>query len=161
MCSGVVPQQPPATLTKPAVANSPSSAEVTSGRLVEAGVAHRIGQAGVRVHAQEGVGLARQLFDVRAHQRRAQRAVQADGERPGVAHRIPEGLDRLARQDAARRVGDRARDHQRQPVQAGGLALGHDFVDREQRRLRVQRVEDGLDQQQVDPALDQPAVCSA
>ena len=85
------------------------------GRLVEAGVAHRVGQAGVRIHADEDVGHRRQLLDVRPHQRRAERAVEADGQRPRVAHRVPERLDRLAGEDAARRVGDGAGDHDRQP----------------------------------------------
>jgi len=72
-----------------------------------------------------------------------------------VTQRVPEGLDRLARQDAARGVGDRAGDHDRQARQALGLALGQDLVDREHRGLGVQRVEDGLDQQDVDAAFDQ------
>ncbi len=63
---------------------------------VKAGVTHRIGQSGVRIDADESVAQCRQLFDVRPHQRRAERAIEADGERPRVAHRIPEGLDGLA-----------------------------------------------------------------
>ena len=93
----------------------------------------------------------RQLLDVRAHQRRAQRAVEADGKRLRMAHRVPERLGRLARERAARGVGDRAGDDERQ-AHAARLEV---FVDREQRGLGVERVEDGLDQQQVDAAVDQ------
>ena len=116
MCSGVVPQQPPAMLTKPASANSFSSDEVIVRRLVEAGLAHRIGQAGVRIDADEGVADPRQLRDVRPHQRRAERAVEADRERLRMAHRIPERLDGLAGQGAAGGVGDGAGNHHRQAL---------------------------------------------
>ena len=51
---------------------------------------------------------------------------------------------------AAGAVGDRAGDHQRS-VNAG---VGGVAARRPDRRLGVERVEDGLDQQQVDPALD-------
>jgi hypothetical protein len=124
-------------------------------QLVEAGVAHRVGQAGVRVDADEGVGDLRQLFGVRAHQGRAQRAVQADRQRLGVAHRIPEGgtvwPDRM-RPEASVTVPE---------IMIGRRGVVRMLVeiqvDREQRRLAVQGVEDGLDQQHVDAAVDQAA----
>ena len=77
-------------------------------RFVEAGVTHRIGQPGVRVHADMRFAEVRQFFDVRPHQRCTEGAVQADGERLGVAHRIPERFHRLAGQDAPRGIGHRA-----------------------------------------------------
>ncbi len=49
ICSGVVPQQPPTMLTKPLRANSPMQARRRLRRLVVAGVAHRVRQAGVRI----------------------------------------------------------------------------------------------------------------
>ena len=52
---------------------------------------------------------------MRAHRVGAERAVEADGEGPGVADRVPEGGRRLAGEGAAREVGDRAGDHHRQP----------------------------------------------
>ena len=70
-----------------------------------------------------------------------------------VANRDVEGVERLARQRAAAPVGDRHRDHQRQP---DALLLEH-VLDRDDRRLGVQRVEDRLEQQQVDAAVDQAA----
>ena len=122
------------------------------GRLVEAGVAHRIGQPGVRVAADEGIARhAVQLLDVRPHQRRAQRAVQADSQRLRMANAVPERGDRLPAQDAARGVGHGAADDQRQALAAGLEVL----VDREQSGLGVERVEDGFDQYDVGTTLDQ------
>ncbi len=51
---------------------------------------------------------------MRPHGGGAQRAVEADGERPRMPHRVPEGGRRLARQRAARKIGDRARNHNRE-----------------------------------------------
>jgi hypothetical protein len=87
----------------------------------------------------------------------AERAVESHGKRLHVAHRIPERLGRLPGQRAARRVGDGPRHDQRQPL-ARALEVR---LDGEQRRLGVQRVEDGLDEQDVRPALAQPATASA
>ena len=86
------------------------------------------------------------------HQRRAERAVQADRQRPGVAHAVPERRHRLARQDATRGIGHGARDDHRQAL----AGVFHQLVEREDRGLRVQRVEDGLDQEQVAAAFEQP-----
>ena len=83
-------------------------------RLVEAGVAHGVGQPGVGVAADVGVaGNARQLLDVGPHQRGAERAVQAHREGPRVLDGGPEGVHRLPAQRAAAGVGDGDRDHQR------------------------------------------------
>mmetsp|Transcript_36612 Transcript_36612/g.84976 ORF Transcript_36612/g.84976 Transcript_36612/m.84976 type:complete len:483 (-) Transcript_36612:1085-2533(-) len=122
------------------------------GRLVEAGIAHRVGQAGVGVAAHRH--LARhlaQLLDVGPHQRGAQRAVQADGNRPGVAHRMPEGRDRLARQDAAGGVRHGARDDDRQAL----AGVVHQLVHREDGGLGIERVEDGFDQEDIRAAVQQ------
>ncbi len=64
---------------------------------------------------------------------------------------MPERADRLPRQDAPRGVGDGARDDHRQAL-AAGL---HQLVEREDRGLGVERVEHGLDQEQVDAAFEQ------
>jgi hypothetical protein len=72
-----------------------------------------------------------------------------------VAQGVPEGLGGLAGQGAAGGVGDGAGDHDRQ-VEAVSRRLLH----REHRRLGVQGVEDGLDQDDVGAALDQAAVAS-
>ncbi|MNK92639.1 hypothetical protein D3C87_1127690 [compost metagenome] len=68
-----------------------------------------------------------------------------------MAHRVPEGLDRLAGQDAAGGVGHGARDHHRQ----AHAALLEDFLGREDGGLGVQRVEDGFDQDDVYAAIQQ------
>jgi hypothetical protein len=127
------------------------------GRLVEAGVAHRVGQAGVGVAADVGVaGDLRQLLNVGPHQRGAQRAVQADGQRPGMAHAVPEGAHRLAGEDAAGGVGDGAGDDHRQAF----AGLLHQLVDGEDRGLGIERVEDRLDQEEVAPPSSRPRACS-
>ena len=51
MCAGVVPQQPPTTLTQPASAKPRRSVAIDSGRLVEA--AEGVREAGVRVGRDE------------------------------------------------------------------------------------------------------------
>ena len=95
--------------------------------------------------------MPRQLGDVGPHQLGAQRAVQADGERLGMAHRVPERLHRLARERAAGEVGDGAGDPDRQLERRRRRTV----EDRLDRGLGVQRVEDGLDQEEVDAALVQ------
>ena len=118
---------------------------------VEARFRHGIGQAGIGVDADVGVADLGQLGHVGPHQRRAQRAVQAYGDRAGVAHRVPEGLDRLARENAARSVGDGAGDHHGQTDAPRFEHLFHG-VDG---RFGIERVEDGFDQHDVDAAVEQ------
>ncbi len=114
-------------------------------------LAEFVGQAGVRVGGNVGVGLVRQLFQVRTQLARPQCAVQAHRQRLGVADRVPEGFGGLARQGAAGGVGDGAGDHDRQfDVQFFEHALyGED------RGLGVEGVENGFDQDQVGAAFDQ------
>ena len=95
----------------------------------------------------------RQLGDVGTHLLGPERAVEADGERADVAHGVPERLGDLPGQGAAAGVGDGARDDHR-PAPA---ALLEERLEREDRGLGVQGVEDRLDQQEVGAAVDQPA----
>ena len=95
----------------------------------------------------------RQVGDIGTQLLGAQGAVQTDGERIGVAHRMPEGFRRLARQGAARQIGDGAGNPHRQ----AHTHLLIDFLDGIDRRLAVQRVEHGFDHQQVGAAADQAA----
>ena len=122
------------------------------GRLVVAGVGHRVRQPRVGVARHEALGHPRDLLEVRPHQRRAERAVQAHRQRLRVAHRVPERRRRLSRERAPGGVRDRAGDDDRQPPAHGVERL----LEAEQRRLGVQRVEHGFHQQQVGTALDQP-----
>ncbi len=115
--------------------------------------AEGVRQAGVGVGRDMGVGLSRQFLDVRPQFLGAEGAVQAYRDRPGVPHRVPEGLGGLARQGAAGGVGDGSGDHDRQ---LHAEFLEH-ALDGEDRRLGVEGVEDGLDQDQVGAAFDQAA----
>ena len=151
MCAGVVPQQPPTRLTKPASANSCDDRRGLLGRLVV--LTEGVGQAGVGVAGDERVGDAGHLGDVGAHLLGAERAVEADRDRLGVAHGGPERLGHLARQGATRGVGDGAGDDHR-PAPA---VLLEQRLDREDRGLRVEGVEDRLDEEQVGAAVEQAA----
>ena len=113
------------------------------GRLVV--LAERVGQAGVGVAGDEGVGDPRHLGDVGPHLLGAERAVEADRERADVPDRVPERLGHLAGQGAAGGVGDGAGDDHR-PAPA---ALLEQRLDREDRGLGVEGVEDRLDEEQV------------
>ena len=95
----------------------------------------------------------REPFQERPHLRRAERAVDADDERIRVLDGDPERLHRLPRQVPARAVDRRERDPEREVRRL--LRSG------DERRLRVERVEDGFDEQQVDAALTERAICSA
>ncbi len=122
-------------------------------QFVVAGFGQWIGQAGVGVGAHVAARHARHFFHVRPHQLRAQRAVEADGQRLGVAQGIPERLGGLAGQRTAGSVGDRAGDHDRH----AHLVLLEMALDGEQCGLGVQCVEDGLDHQDIRAAIQQAA----
>lgn len=108
-------------------------------------------QAGVGVGGNVGIGLGRQLFQVRAQVLGAKGAVQAHGNRLGVAYRVPERFGGLARQGTAGGVGDGAGDHDRQ---FDSVLLEH-LLHGKNGRLGVEGVKDGFDQDQVGAALDQ------
>ncbi len=74
-------------------------------------LAELVGQSGIRIGAHQRVGDPADVGDMGAQVFRAERAVEADGDRPGVAHRIPECFRQLPRQEPAGFVGDGARDH--------------------------------------------------
>ncbi len=112
-----------------------------------------VGQARVGVAADAEFADGGKFLEVGAERVGAQRAVEAEGERPGVAERVVEGLGGLSGQRAAALVGDRAGDHEGE-AGAGAVELLHD---REEGGLRVQRVEDGLDHEDVGAAFDQGA----
>ena len=147
--SGVVPQQPPTMLTRPARGELADQPRHVFRALVV--LAELVGQAGIGIGANQRIGDAADVGDMGAQILGAERAVEADGDRLGVPHRIPERLRQLAGQQAAGLVGDGAGDHHGH-VDA---ALLGDLGDRVERRLGVQRVEDGLDQQQIGAAVEQ------
>ena len=110
---------------------------------------HGVGQPGVRIAEDVHRRDARHVRDVRPHLRRAERAVDAGGERPSVLDRRPEGLDGLAGQVASGAVDDGDRDEERQ--------LWGDLTGRRDGRLAVERVEDRFDQKEVRSAVPQAA----
>ncbi len=124
------------------------------GRFIEAGVAHRIGQAGIGVAGDEGIrrGLG-EFLQIGPHEGGAQCAVQPYGQRLGVAHAGPECGHGLAGQHAPGGVGHGATNDDGQPL--AGL-LKH-FIDGEQRRLGVEGVENGFHQNDVGAAAHQGA----
>ena len=68
-----------------------------------------------------------------------------------MAQAVPERLDGLARENTAGGVGDGAGDHHGHAL-AGVLK---ELVDGEQRRLGIERVEDGLDQEHIRATFEQ------
>ena len=123
------------------------------GRFIVTGRRQWIGQSGIRVRRDETVTDMRQLLDVLAQFGGTERAIEAEGKRPDVAQRVPEGLGRLAGQRAAGGVGDRSGNHHR-PTPTGLLEM---LLDREQRGLGVERVEDRFDQQDVRATIAEAA----
>ena len=116
-------------------------------------MAEFVGQAGIGIGADQRVGDAAELGEMRAHLLGAERAIETDRQRRRVRDRIPERFRRLARQQPAGAVGDGAGDHHRQ-IDAARVEL---FGDGEDGGLGVERVEDGLDQQRIDAAVEQAA----
>ena len=114
-------------------------------------LAEGVGETGVRVAGHVGVRDPGHLGDVGPHLGSTEGAVQADRDGLGVPDGVPEGLGHLAGQGPAGGVGDGAGDDDR-PATAGLL---EQRLDREDRRLGVERVEDGLDEEQVGAAVDQ------
>jgi proteasome accessory factor B len=108
--------------------------------------AHLVGQPGVRMKGGVGLGDTRHILDMRSEQIRAQGAVESDREGLDVAKAVVKGFDGLAGEGAPGGVRNRARDHDRQD----DAVFLEDLIDRERGGLGVERVEDGLDQDDVD-----------
>ena len=112
--------------------------------------AELVGQTGIGIGADERIRHAREFGDVGAHFLGAEGAVQPDRERRGVADRIPERFGRLAGQHAAGEVRDGAGDHDRH----ADAALVEQLEQGIERRLEVERVEHGLEQEDVGAAVE-------
>ena len=93
----------------------------------------------------------RQLLEEGRHFVRSKRAVQSDHERTRVRGGIEKRFHGLPAQRSTGAVRHCARDDQRYAAPA----LLERVRDREKSRLRVQSVEDGLDEQEIDAALEQ------
>ena len=114
-------------------------------------MAELIRQAGIGIGANQRIGDAAQFSDMRPHLPGAERAIESDGKRRGVRHRIPERFRRLAGKNTSGPIGDGAGNHQRDACPA----RFHHFKAGENRGLGVERVENRLDQQHVGAAVDQ------
>ena len=111
--------------------------------------AELVRQARVRIARDPRRRDARHVLDEGPHLGGAERAVDADDQRVRVLDGEPERLDRLPGEVAAALVDRREREPERQ--------LGRLVERGDDRRLRVERVEHGLDEQQVDAAVAQRA----
>ncbi len=107
----------------------------------------RIRQSGVGMARDVGRGDVREPLEERPHLGRAERAVDADDERLGVLDGDPERIRGLPGEVAAALVDCGEREPEREL--RSDCARGHD------RGLRVQRVEDRLDEQEIDAAVPQ------
>ena len=114
-------------------------------------LAELVGQAGVRVHADEAGGEARERAQVVGHELGTGGAVESDGEEIEVLHRRVQRVHALPRQHGPHGL-DGAADHEGQ-VEA---RLADGLTDPDGRRLDVERVLAGLQQQRVRTARDQP-----
>jgi len=90
-----------------------------------------------------------QQLQVGAHQLRPERAVHADRQQPTMGNRVPERLDFLAGNERRAAFVERAGYHHRYAA----TMLIEVALDRKQAGLQVQRVDDGLGQQDVDARL--------
>ena len=127
----------------------PEEAARVGGLLVEG--AELVREPRVWMAGGERRGDAREGLDDRPDLRSAERAVDADEERVSMLDRDVEGLDGLPREVAPAPVHGGEREPKRQLASL----RAEDVVDRDKRCLGVQRVEDRLDHQQIDAALDQ------
>ena len=110
--------------------------------------ARDIRQSGIRVGRDAAGGNGSQPLQVGQQVAGSEGAIQADREQRCVGERGAEGLDGLPRKGATALVGQRARDHHRQATTC--------LLDSIEGRFGIERVEDGLDQDDVGTALHQP-----
>ncbi len=111
--------------------------------------AERIREPSIRMTGHVRRGHAREALEERPHLGGAERAVHPDDERLRLLDRDPERIGRLTGEVAAALVDGGEREPERKLRRRGSSC--HD------RSLCVQRVEDGLDQQEVDTAVAERA----
>jgi len=116
-------------------------------------LAEGVRQPRVGVGAHVAIGDRGQLLDVGAQQAAAERTVQAHEQWLGMADGVPERLGGLPGQHPAGGIRDGARDRQRQR-HARLVEQRQRGVDR---RLGVERVDHGLDEQKIGTAEQQAA----
>ena len=111
----------------------------------------RVGQPRIRVGADQRVGDGGDFGEMLAHRLGAERAIEADRNRPRMPDRMPERGRRLPGERAPGTVGDGAGNHDRQTH----AALVKNVFAGEDRGLGVQRVKNGLDQNEIGAAVDE------
>jgi hypothetical protein len=126
------------------VAGEPGEVAARVGGLLVV-CAELVRQASVRVARDVRRRHAREILHERPHLLRTEGAVDADDQRLRVLDGRPKRLDRLSREIPAAHVDSREREPERE--------LRRRLLRGDDRRLRVQRVEDRLDEQDVDPAF--------
>ena len=114
---------------------------------------HHIRKTRIGVCRHSALAHLGQTLQVRQHLTRTVGTIQTHRQRLGVRHRGIERLDSLSRQRAATRVGQRARDHQRN-LRTHLLAKAFNSIDS---RLGIKRIEHRFEQQQIHTALNQCA----
>ena len=115
--------------------------------------AELVGQPGVRIAADEPRRRPRHGGEKRAYLVAAQRAVYPHAQQRDMRHGGAERLDRLPRKVAPAHVHRRERGDYGD-ARADFVEYGFNGV---QRRLRVERIEDGFDEQNIRAAVQQPA----
>ncbi len=121
------------------------------GRLVIA--AEGVGKPSIGMGAGQRVGNLGEIRNMGAQFLGPQRAVQTDGKRIGMAHGVPERLHGLTGQGPARKIGDCTGNPHRQTL----AHLRKHLFDGVDRGLGIQRVEHGLDHDEVGAAADERA----
>ena len=114
--------------------------------------AHSVGEASIGVARGEHLGELRHALDIGTHLLAAEGAVDTAGEDVAVADRGVEGVHRLAREGTAGKVSDRAGDEE------GDLGEGarlEDAIDGEDAGLAVEGIEDGLNEEHINAALEE------
>ena len=109
-----------------------------------------IRQTGIRICADEERGDVRELFDVGPHFFRTKSAIEADGQKRKVGKGVEKGFYRLTSERSSAQVGDCARCHDRH-----ARVLFKKSGDCKKRSLRVQRVENCFNKQNIHPACDE------
>jgi TolA-binding protein len=154
MCSGVLPQQPPAILISPRAQIRQIPRHVIRPK-IEPRRRQRIRQSRIRIARHRNIRLLRKLAQKRIHQVRPQRAVQSH---ENGAHAPPHSRrpQRSALKSSSRRRAPPPPKSSPAVPSCWHSAHPHRTPpNRHQRRLGIQRIEDRLHQQQIRAARNQ------
>ena len=147
MCSGVLPQQPPAILISPPRANSPRERAMSAGPRSKPVGESGLGKPGIRIAGDGDVRFLRELGQERIHQIGTERAVEADRQAASRARTAFQNASMVCAEIIVSPPRPTAAE-----IMTGSFDLSvlvEHFADGDQRRLGVERVEDRLHQQQV------------